>query len=178
MQAARRIPEKFALKELTAPKPFPLGRNKDIRDYMPLSEAAIQRFLTHTAVVATYWADVRCLHPVTLQPLDVEPDDLDSQAEGSWLPINRVASVEHKFSRAMARLQPSKRIREVRLQMRIAMEYCDLGAPPLATALCSRARMYCFACLDASQHIMFSFRGGRGVCCAHGCAAAACRFDT
>ena len=128
MQEQRRIPQQFALKELTAPKPFPLGRNKDIRDYMPLSEAAIQRFLTHTAVVDTYWADVRCLHPVPLQPLDADPDDIAQHAEGSWLPLARASSVEHRFSRAMARLQPSKRIREVRLQMRIAMEYCDLGA--------------------------------------------------
>ena len=65
------MPQRFALKELIAPKVYPLGKNENIRDYLPLNEAAIQRYMRHSSIVETYWADVRCLHPDTGEVLDV-----------------------------------------------------------------------------------------------------------
>ena len=129
-----RIPQRFALKELISPKVFPLGQNENIRDYLPLNEAAIQRYMRHSSIVDTYWADVRCLHPDTNQPLNVGLNDL----EGAWTPLDNLSDFEKTYTEAAER--PAGRggtqvpFKAVKLQMRIAMEHCDLGAP-----LCVRA---------------------------------------
>jgi hypothetical protein len=119
LQPSHRIPKHFALKELISPKVFPLGKNANIRDYLPLNEAAIQRYMRHSSVVDTYWADVRCLHPDTNDPLNIGVNDL----EDSWTPLNNL----NDFERTCKERRPSLPFTQVKLQMRIAMEHCDLG---------------------------------------------------
>ena len=125
MQPERRLPPKFALKELISPKVFPLGKNENIRDYLPLNEAAIQRYMRHSSIVETYWADVRCLHPETNEPLDVGVSEL----AGAWTPLDNLNDLEKTYEAAEQRHPGSLPYKEVKLQMRIAMEHCDLGAP-------------------------------------------------
>lgn len=126
-----RVPEKFALKELISPKPFPLGGTENIRDYLPLNEAAIQRYMRHSSIVDTYWADVRCLHPDTNQPLNLGVSDL----EGAWTPLDNLSDVERTYTEAAEQQRPAMNslpFKSIKLQMRIAMEHCDLGAQPYA----------------------------------------------
>lgn len=58
------------------PKCFPIGIGANVRDYVPLSEAAIQRYMRHPSIVETYWADVRCLDPATSDPLSLGVQEL------------------------------------------------------------------------------------------------------
>ena len=81
-RARREMPRKFALKELTSPKVFRPGVSGDIREYLPLNEPSIQRFLKHRTIVETYWADVRCLDPKTNEPLAITAYDLTIDADG------------------------------------------------------------------------------------------------
>lgn len=76
------MPKKFALKELSSKKIFRPGVSGDIRDYLPLNEPSIQRFLKHNTIVQTYWADVRCLDPKTDEPLAITAYDLTVDADG------------------------------------------------------------------------------------------------
>jgi hypothetical protein len=76
------MPKRFALKELTSPKVFRPGVSGDIREYLPLNEPSIQRFLKHRTIVETYWADVRCLDPKTNEPLAITAYDLTIDADG------------------------------------------------------------------------------------------------
>ena len=122
-QHRRATPPLFALKELISPTVFPLGKNANIRDYLPLNEAAIQRYMKHSAIVETYWADVRYLDPKTNQPIELGLSELD----GQWTPLDDVDDMEQ----TMTAPRPSVRYKEVKLQMRIAMEHCDLGASPV-----------------------------------------------
>jgi hypothetical protein len=120
------VPEKFALKELISPKPFPLGTHENIRDYLPLNEAAIQRYMRHSSIVDTYWADVRFLHPDTNRPLDLGVTDL----EGAWTPLDHLSDVEKTYEEAAEHNRPDLnrlQFKSIKLQMRIAMEHCDLG---------------------------------------------------
>ena len=119
-------PFRFALKELVMPKVFPVGLDHDVRDYVPLSEAALQRYMRHPSIVDTYWADVRCLHPKTHAQLPVEVWDIADTDFESWDDAPRGGGgVCCKKKAVPARLTC------VRLQLRIAMEHCDLGAAPL-----------------------------------------------
>lgn len=127
------MPKRFALKELIAPKVFPLGQNKDIRDFLPLNEAAIQRILRHLAIVETYWADVRCLDPDTNQPLDIGADALHS-----WTSLDDVENI-NKTVTMTPQVFP---VKAVKLQMRIAMEHCDLGALPSSACLVAARSFY------------------------------------
>lgn len=140
----RQMPRMFALKELSSPKVFYPGTSGDIRDYLPLNEPSIQRFLKHATIVETYWADVRCLDPKTDAPLEITAYDLtvtaDDAASGtdpfvekggqSWTPLDRLHDVE----RSCGQVAETRRIggapepQGIKLQMRIAMEHCDLGA--------------------------------------------------
>eukprot|EP00892_Ulva_mutabilis_P007987 jgi/Ulvmu1/5560/UM023_0097.1 len=141
----RNMPRLFALKELTSPKVFYPGSG-DIRDYLPLNEPSIQRFLKHTTIVETYWADVRCLDPKTDAPLEITAYDLTVDADDpkgaddsfvdnggeSWTPLDRLRDVERSCSRAAETRRIASGCQEqlqgIKLQMRIAMEHCDLGS--------------------------------------------------
>jgi hypothetical protein len=75
------MPKRFALKELSSPKVFRPGVSGDIREYLPLNEPSIQRFLKHRTIVETYWADVRCLDPKTNEPLEITAYELTIEAD-------------------------------------------------------------------------------------------------
>lgn len=125
----RRMPEYFAMKELSSNKLFRPGRDKNIRDYLPLNEPSIQQYMKHEAIVETYWADVRCLDPKTDRPLEIGAKDLEGNA---WLSLDHLEDIERTYTEAAGgasqRRAPSGRVPEaVKLQMRIAMEHCDLG---------------------------------------------------
>jgi hypothetical protein len=114
----RRTPEFFALKELSSPVVFRPGKDTDIKKCLPLTEAALQQYMKHEAIVETYWADVLCLDPKTNKPLNISARRL------SWTSfddLEELGSSQHWDSDAALP-------KEVKLQMRIAMEYCDLGA--------------------------------------------------
>lgn len=147
----RQMPRLFALKELSSPKVFYPGTSGDIRDYLPLNEPSIQRFLKHATIVETYWADVRCLDPKTDAPLDITAYDLTVDAEEggaadpfaeksarqSWTPLERLRDVELSCSRVAEtrRIGGAPEPQGIKLQMRIAMEHCDLGALRVRCAL-------------------------------------------
>jgi hypothetical protein len=126
----QKLPETFALKELIAPKKFPVGQSKNIKDYLPLNEAALMQYLRHVSIVDTYWADVRCLHPDTNEPIQVDLGGLHnagSQGISSWTSFREISLVEKAAANMRFR---RRRLRFVKVQMRIAMELCDLGAAP------------------------------------------------
>lgn len=119
------------MKELSSNKLFRPGRDKNIRDYLPLNEPSIQQYMKHEAIVETYWADVRCLDPKTDRPLEIGAKDLEGNA---WLSLDHLEDIERTYTEAAGgaahRRTTSGRVPEaVKLQMRIAMEHCDLGAP-------------------------------------------------
>lgn len=105
----------FALKELSSPVIFKPETNQDIKKCLPLTEAALQQYMKHGCIVETYWADVLCLDPDTKKPLQISAQEL------SWTSLEDVADLEASY-RANEDLPKA-----VKLQMRIAMEVCDLG---------------------------------------------------
>lgn len=120
------------MKELSSNKLFRPGRDKNIRDYLPLNEPSIQQYMKHEAIVETYWADVRCLDPKTDRPLEIGVKDLEGNA---WLSLDHLEDIERTYTEAAGgaahRRTTSGRVPEaVKLQMRIAMEHCDLSALP------------------------------------------------
>ena len=125
-------PFRFALKELVMPKVFPVGLEHDVRDYVPLSEAALQRYMRHPSIVDTYWADVRCLHPKTHAQLPVEVWDIADTDFDAYDDAPRGGGGVCCKKKAV----PTK-LTCVRLQLRIAMEHCDLGALPSSSASCA-----------------------------------------
>lgn len=139
----RTMPKKFALKELSSKKIFRPGVSGDIRDYLPLNEPSIQRFLKHNTIVQTYWADVRCLDPKTDEPLAITAYDLTVDADGettdqggvtsesaSWTPLDKLDRVDRNIKEATSDLAAAAGGMPpgIKLQMRIAMEHCDLGS--------------------------------------------------
>ena len=154
----RNMPKQFALKELSSPKVFYPGVSGDIRDYLPLNEPSIQRFLKHATIVETYWADVRCLDPKTDAPLEITAYDLTvdaddpkeddgpgaDQAGQSWTPLDRLRDVELSCSHVAETRRIAGGAQEppqgIKLQMRIAMEHCDLGALRVLCVLCCACR--------------------------------------
>lgn len=141
------MPQTFALKEVDASNLFPLGQNKDIRDYLPLNEAAIQLILRHRSIVETYWADVRCLDPNTNQPLDIGVEALQR-----WTSLDDIDGLNKSVSTAH-----HGAVQSLKLQMRIAMEHCDLGAalPSFQSrtrnAGCSPIRLQPRQCVERRQ---------------------------
>jgi hypothetical protein len=114
----RRTPKYFALKELSSPVLFKPGEDQDIKKCLPLTEAALQQYMKHEAIVETYWADVICLDPVTNEPLKISAKRL------SWTSMDNLDDLEAAYTGESNVDFPE----EVKLQMRIAMEVCDLGA--------------------------------------------------
>jgi hypothetical protein len=117
-------PEYFALKELSSPVTFRPGTDQDIRKCLPLDEAAIQQYMKHEAIVETYWADVRCLDPATNKPLQISAGAL------SWTSLDNLGDIEATYTASLHSPARMNLPKEVKLQMRIAMENCDLGTIP------------------------------------------------
>jgi hypothetical protein len=147
----RQMPEFFAMKELSSNKLFRPGRDHNLAEYLPLNEPSIQQYMKHEAIVETYWADVRCLDPKTGRPLDIGAADLNT----AWTPLDNLADIERTYTEAAGNRpsqRPSNLPDAVKLQMRIAMEHCDLGVTcqPVPCmrhqALCSSA-----ACAEAGS---------------------------
>lgn len=125
MQGDRKqTPEYFALKELSSPVVFKPGTDQDIRKCLPLDEAAIQQYMKHGAIVETYWADVRCLDPKTNKPLQISAGAL------SWTSLDNLSDIEATYTASLRSQGRTNHPPEVKLQMRIAMENCDLGKFP------------------------------------------------
>jgi hypothetical protein len=62
VQKHRRMPQRFALKELISPKVYPLGKNENIRDYLPLNEVQPLSAHAHTlSFFAMYLCYASCL---------------------------------------------------------------------------------------------------------------------
>lgn len=116
----KRTPEYFALKELSSPVVFKPGKDQDIKKCLPLDEAAIQQYMKHEAIVETYWADVRCLDPKTNKPLQISAGALN------WTSIDNLGDIEATYTASLGNNRANMPS-EVKLQMRIAMESCDLG---------------------------------------------------
>jgi hypothetical protein len=114
-------PEYFALKELSSPVFFTPGKGQDIKRCLPLDEAAIQLYMKHEAIVETYWADVRCLDPNTNEPLQISARSLN------WTSLDNLGDIEATYTASIRQGGLAKTPAEVKLQMRIAMENCDLG---------------------------------------------------
>lgn len=100
---------------------FKPGKEQDIRKCLPLDEAAIQQYMKHEAIVETYWADVRCLDPKTNKPLQISAGALN------WTSIDNLGDIEATYTASLGKNRANMPS-EVKLQMRIAMESCDLGA--------------------------------------------------
>ena len=138
-------PWRFALKELIVPELFPLRLGHDIRKYLPeLSEAAIQRYMRHSSIVDTYWADVRCLHPTTNAQLPFEVWDIADTDFAADDDAIRGGGACWKGK------DPHAQLTSVRLQLRIAMEYCDLGA---LTGIVSVASLSSCCALQAARRL-------------------------
>ena len=134
------MPRRFALKELISPTVFPLGANEKVQDYLPLKEAAIQEYMAHQSIVQIYWADVRCLHPLSSKPLPMTVADMvGPDAVVKFHAACRNAGKQAGEAsgtlapRALQRLRSSMRPMRaprratVKLQMRMGIEFCDLG---------------------------------------------------
>ena len=121
----RQMPEYFALKELSSNKLFRPGRDTNLKEYLPLNEPSIQQYMKHEAIVETYWTDVRCLDPKTGKPLDIAAGALNN-----WTSLDNLADIEATYTAKADQKQEPNMPDSVKLQMRIAMEHCDLGAPP------------------------------------------------
>jgi hypothetical protein len=125
----QKVPRFFALKELNAPKVFHVGQGRNLQECLPLDEGAIMQYVRHAAIVDTYWADVRCLHPETNEPIGV--DDMEGLHEpghkagiSSWTPLGDL----NRLERATRSFKGPRRLKFIKVQMRIAMELCDMGA--------------------------------------------------
>ena len=157
VQVGQDVPRHFALKELKAPAPFPVGSGAQVREYLPLQEAAIQQYMNHPHIVKIYWADVRCLHPDREDPLRLSVAALSQHnateqaaeaisaspqggaagkangsasgggASGSG---SSSSSFSAKVLRLFRRKSKSKAppTVKVKLQMRMGLEFCDLGS--------------------------------------------------
>lgn len=121
----RQMPEYFALKELSSNKLFRPGKDTNLKEYLPLNEPSIQQYMKHEAIVETYWADVRCLDPKTGRPLDIAAGALNN-----WTSLDNIADIEATYTATADHTQQPNMPEAVKLQMRIAMEHCDLGATP------------------------------------------------
>lgn len=73
--------------------------------------------MKHEAIVETYWADVLCLDPKTNEPLQISARRL------AWTSLDDIQDLEATYHASSSIDLPD----EVKLQMRIAMEVCDLG---------------------------------------------------
>ena len=57
------------------------------------------------------------------------------ELDGAWTPIDHLKDIERTYEAAERKQGAPLPYKEVKLQMRIAMEHCDLGAPPCARTL-------------------------------------------
>ena len=126
------MPQYFALKELSSNKLFRPGRDTNLKEYLPLNEPSIQQYMKHEAIVETYWADVRCLDPKTGRPLDIAVGALNN-----WMSLDNIADIEATYTAKAEQPHQPNMPESVKLQMRIAMEHCDLGAAPMLPAISS-----------------------------------------
>lgn len=110
--------EAFALKQLKTPTTFKLPvDDKTIRQHLPVEEAAIQTILVHQNVVRTYWADICVLDPYTDQPLNMSAQQIImDKSKNSMIDVGDQLSAT------------ARHLSSVKLQLRIAMEYCCLGS--------------------------------------------------
>ena len=119
---------------------FPVGTSETVQDYLPLKEVAIQEYLAHKSIAQIYWADVRCLHPLSRKSLPMTVADLAGPDAVTKF-HEACRTVEKQATRAKGRLAlrilqhlrsslwPTRAPRRaaVQLQMRMGTEFGDLG---------------------------------------------------